>query len=301
MEEKKKKANFKILVPIIILIIMGVIIGGVVMTSKEGTLKVKSEVEEQPKEERECLETSYMTIDGVFVDNAYQDKENENLRLVYLFYTVHSNDKNLKVDSSSAKLLINDTNKYENTKHLDKVCNYMSSYYYSDYLEDVYVGTPLKVVETFKVPVGDLQSGKTLKIEKTQIPETEKIHMLTDNIVFLDNAEMIAQKVDAEGYANELNKRADADAATITRVKNAINGYEWSFYVNTLAYKLTFDNPNQFELRTMFGANEGTYAIKNGYIIGTYPDTGTGFEIPYSWKADGDIDLDLVKGFDVSQ
>lgn len=301
MEEKKKNLKTKILIAIILIIVLSAIVGIVLLKgNQKGVFTNDSKEVSVKEEEKECLETNYLKIDGVFVDNAYQDKDNGSLKLLYVFYTVNSNDKNLRVDSSSAKLIINDTNQYENTKHLDKVCTYMSSYYYSDYLEDVYVGTPLKVVETFKVPVGDLQEGKTLKIEKTQIPETEKIHMMTESIIFCDNAEIIAQQVDPEGYNKEINNRADADVATVTKVKNAINDYEWSFYVNSTSYKLSFESPNQFELRTVFGANSGTYAIKNGYIIGTYPN-GTGFEIPYSWKENGNIDLDVVKGFDVKQ
>lgn len=296
MEETKKKFNGKVIVGIIIAIIA--IIAVVVFAN--GNNNDSNEQNGENKQNEKTTETSYMSVDGIYVDNSYEDKENSSLKLVYLFYTAKTNDKNLKIDSKSAKLTIGGMNQYESTGNLDKKCIYMSSYYYSDYLEDIFVGDSLKVVETFKIPQGDLAAGKDIKITKAQLPETEKIYISTDDIIYCDNAEKIAEKVDPDGYAAELTKRTDADQSTVNRVKSLINGYEWKFYVNSVAYTIEFISPNKFELRTAFGTNSGTYTVKNGYIFCTYPSNNYTVEIPFAFTDDGDIDLDVVTAFDVN-
>lgn len=297
MEEKNKKT--KLITILVIFAIIAIGIAGVILFTKVDNNEENNNIE-QVEEPKEITKTNYMNIDGIYVDNSYKDKDNENLKLVYLFYTVSSNDKNFKVDSQSAKIII-ESNTYDNTKNLKGVCKYMSNYYYRDYLKDVYVGDTLKVVETFKIPSAELTEGKNIKIQKSQIPETENIKLLTDSIVFCDSVEAIAEKVDPEGYANEVNKRAEADQETDARVKKAINDYYFTFYVNRTSYKLSFSSPNEFELKTALGTNTGTYSVKNGYIFCSYPSNGYTVEIPYEWKENGDIKLDTTTAFDVRE
>lgn len=245
--------------------------------------------------------TDYMTIDGIYVDESYVDDDSESIRMVYLFYTLTTPDENLKVDSKSAKLTVNETNTYE-SQHYAGVCAYMSSYYYSDYLTDVYVGDTVKVVETFKIPVGDLEAGKTLSISKSQVPDTDKISLKTDDIQFCESPEAIAQLVDPTGYESETYNRTPADAETVATVQAYLNGYYWDVYVNSTSYELEFYEPNAFEMRvaSLGVSNSGTYEVLNGYVVCTYTDTGIVLEIPYTWGTD-DIELDVATALDVSE
>ena len=296
MEQEKKKLNLKIIIPIVIVIIL-VFVGSKFLLNNDTNTNSNEYKEGNILNEK----TNYMSIDGIYVDNSYKDKENESLKLVYLFYTVNSNDKNLRVHSKSTKITINDMNTYSATGTLDKVCLYMSNYYYSDYIEDVYIGDTIKVVETFKIPQGDLIAGKSIKLKNSEIPETEKIYLLTDNIIYCDNDKQIAEKIDPQGYEKELNKREKASNDVVKKVKNAINGYQWNFYVNYTSYEIEFGNSNKFEVRTAFGSNGGKYEIKNGYIFCMYDSNNYTVEIPYSWKDNGSIELDVVSAFDVKQ
>ena len=284
MEQEKKKLNLKIIIPIVIVIIL-VFVGSKFLLNNDTNTNSNEYKEGNILNEK----TNYMSIDGIYVDNSYKDKENESLKLVYLFYTVNSNDKNLRVHSKSTKITINDMNTYSATGTLDKVCLYMSNYYYSDYIEDVYIGDTIKVVETFKIPQGDLIAGKSIKLKNSEIPETEKIYLLTDNIIYCDNDKQIAEKIDPQGYEKELNKREKASNDVVKKVKNAINGYQWNFYVNYTSYEIEFGNSNKFEVRTAFGSNGGKYEIKNGYIFCMYDSNNYTVEIPYSLKYNGII------------
>lgn len=269
----------------------------------ESTTEDEIAAEEAAEEPEEVIEnvtaTDYMTIDGVFVDESYVDDDSDSIRMVYLFYTLTTPDENLRVDSKSVKMTFNGVNSYESS-HYSGTCTYMPNYYYSDYLEDVYVGDSLKVVETLKIPVGELTEGNTITLTKSQVPDIEQITFSTDDIQFCDSPESIAAMVDPDGYALEVYNRTPADDATVSKVKAAINGYYWSVYVNSTSYELEFYDPNAFEMRVKaFGvSNSGTYEVLNGYVVCTYTETGIVLEIPYTWGAN-DIDLDVTTALDV--
>ena len=83
-------------------------------------------------------------------------------------------------------------------------------------------------------------------------------------------------------------------------VKNQINVYYWTCYVNSTTYELEFWADNNFEVRTSLGtSNSGTYSVRNGYIFCTYPDTGFTVEVPYEITDEG-FDLDIIAAFDVN-
>lgn len=248
----------------------------------------------------ETLSTDYMDITGIYVDNSYDDGENGKLGLLYIFYTVHTDAENLKVDSKSAKITVGDVNTYESNP-IPGACKYAKNYYYSSYLEDVYAGDELKVVETFKVAKGDLEPGKSITFDKYQVPDTEKLIFSTDDIVLCENAEEIAKNVDPEGYQMEVTAREEADDATKKKVKNAINGYYFSFYVNPTSYKLEFISPNKFELTALGNTNSGTYTVRNNYIFLKYHSNGYTVELPYSFNSTGEIELDVVAAFDARE
>lgn len=240
--------------------------------------------------------TEHIKIDGMFVDSSYVVEEGTPLRLLYVFYTLTATDVNLKIDSKYTYLTIGQ-NKYE-SGHIPGVAKDMSSYLYTSYIKDVYVGESMKVVATFKVPEGDLAAGKIITVEDSQLPDEELLELKTDDIVTLGSTEEIAKIVDPEGFAAEQNRRADADAETVAAVKNRINGRYWSCYVNNTSYKISF-NGNKFTVTTAFGSNSGSYTVQNGYIFCTYDSTGYVIEVPYEFT-ETDFDLDAVAAFDVS-
>lgn len=244
-------------------------------------------------------ETDYVTIDGVYVDESCTDSDNSSLKLVYVFYTAFTNAENIKISSKLSKLTVNDANTYSSEKY-SGVCTYMTSYYYSDYLEEIYIGESLKVVSTFKVPAAELAAGRVMAIAPYGIPDGDKIRIATDDITFCGSAEQIAQLADPEGYENAMYLYEDADDATATKISNAVNGYYWSFYVNATSYEIEFYAPNRFEVRVkaLGVTNGGTYTVKNGFISCTYDSNGAVVNIPYTWE-NNDVSLDCTTAFDV--
>lgn len=257
----------------------------------------------QPQEQQEQQEpqsvtkTDYMNIDGIYVDNSFVDKDGSPLKMVYLFYTVSTNDQNLQAYSKDMEMTVGGVNTYTSA-HYASACTYMDSYYYSDFIEDVYAGSELKVVDTFKVPEADLSAGKSISFSAFRIPDIDQIEMSTDDIVFCDSVEEIAQTADPEGYAAELDKMADADEETVAQVSNAINGYWWSFYAHPFSYRIEFFAPNDFTITTSGMSNSGTYSVKKGYVVLEYPSNGETVNVPYSWEEES-IDLDLTAAFSV--
>lgn len=247
---------------------------------------------------KEVTETANMKLQGIYVDESYKDEDSESLRMVFLVYDVTPESNNIKLSTFSTTMTFDGKNSYS-SKHFPDMCKYMGNSYYSNYLKDVYVGDTLKVVETFEIPVSELEKGKEITFEHSKIADSSELVYLTDNITFCKNIYKLSKLADPEGYAKEQEKRKDADSATQAKVKELLNGYYWSFYVNSTSYEIEFYAPNNFELRTIYKTANGKYTIKNGYINCTYPDTGYTIEIPYELK-DGDIDLETADAFDVN-
>ena len=259
---------------------------------------VEEPVIEEPAEPEFSSENDYVKIEGICVDNSYVDSEGSPLKMVYLFYTLNANETNLEIDSKYTDLTINDTNTYESDNFVAEACKYMSGYYYSSYIEDVYMGTSIKVAATFKIPEADLAPGRVITLSDHQIPDLSGIRISTNDIIFCSDAKEVAKVMDPEGYADYEYKCLEADEATAKAVKKCINGYYWWFYVNSTYYELEFYSPNKFEVRTSFGNNSGTYSVRNGFIFCTYPSNGYTVEIPYELVG-GDIKLHTTEAFDV--
>ncbi len=240
-------------------------------------------------------ETDYMTIDGVYVDNSYSTKDNENMRFLYIFYTAHTKDQNLKIDSKSMNVKINDANTYKAVRS-KKESRYLRNYHNGAYLKEVYVGEEGKFVETFEVPKGDLEAGRTISISKSQIPDADKVRLTTDEIIFCDSPEEVAEKADPEGYEEEMWALEDADNEVVAAVKEEINGYQWDVNANNMKYQIEFWEPNEYELRTSFNTSGGTYEVKNGYIICTNDIDGK-IEIPFTYE-NGEVKVDVISAFD---
>jgi len=243
----------------------------------------------------EVLQSDHFTVDGIYVDSAYQDKDGSSLKMVYLFATVSAQEENMSVPGFMS-MTVGATKEGEgnvySSKWFQDATKMARSYYYSNIQKDVYVGESIKVLYTFKVPEGDLGEGKAISLSSATIPGIEEIHFTTDTIVAAEGGDAIAQQADPEGYEEELKAREDADADTTAAVQKALNDYE--FYGSTigLSYRISFSAPNNFELIEPL-SNHGTYTVKNSYIELEYTDNGMTTLIPYTWKDDGSIDPDF--------
>ena len=245
-------------------------------------------------------ETAHCKIDGIYVDTSFTDESNPSMKMVYVCYTAFTNDENLDISSKASKLTFESGNSYTSEAFSKSAGKYLSSYYFESTIKHVYIGESAKVLATFMVPEGEFKASSTMEIEFYGISDSEELLISTEDVVFCESAEILAQTADAEGYAAELAKHEPADEETLAMVKKAINGYKWNFFVNNTAYEIEFYNPNKFELRvSSFGVtNGGTYEVLNGYVVCTYDSNGSVVEIPFSWGPN-DIELDVVEAFRV--
>ena len=99
---------------------------------------------------KSVMSTETISVDSVCVDDDYRDSDNSSLRLVYVFMTIGPVKENLQVSSQYVKMRIGESNVY--SSQLYPVNKYADNYYYSRYLEDVYISEQLKFVATFAVP-----------------------------------------------------------------------------------------------------------------------------------------------------
>lgn len=250
-----------------------------------------------PEKDQDAVvtETDYMTIEGLYVDNSYSTEDNENIRFLYVCYTAHTKAENLSIDCKSMKLTVNDVNTYKAARSKKEI-RYMRNYYNGAYLKKVNIGDEVKFVETFEIPRAELEPGRSIRISKSQIPDSDKIRLRTDDIVFLDSPEKVAETVDPEGYEKEKWALEDADNEVTSAVKNEINGYQWEVNVDKFKYVIEFWEPNNYELRTSFNTSGGTYVVKNGYIICTN-DIGGTIEVPFTYEG-GRVKVDSISAFD---
>ncbi|MBR6897508.1 MAG: hypothetical protein IKN24_04985 [Lachnospiraceae bacterium] len=244
--------------------------------------------------------TDHMKILGICVDDSYKDKNNGSLKLVYLFYEFIATDKNLSIDSVYTKMTIGEKNTYE-SKHYSTTASalvYMPNFYYSTYIENVYLGNSINVAATFYIPSGDLVKGKTITISDSQIPDCNKILFYTDDIQFFNNPEDIAKKIDSKGYNETIKAFKEANSNTTQLVKSLVNGYYWWCYVNNIYYEIEFWEDNNFEVRTGLGTTaQGKYSVRNGYLFCTYSTNGRELRIPYQ-LVNGDIELQFADALD---
>jgi hypothetical protein len=253
---------------------------------------------EAPESSGTVMETDGFKINGVYVDDAYRDEDESPLRMVYLFYTLTAADTNLSADSKYTEMTINGTNTYE-SDHYPPACSFASNYYYSSYIEDVYMGTSLNVVATFQVPEADLAAGRTVTLADSSIPGIEAISFSTDDMIHLEGDEAICEAADPEGYAAAMEMREPADEETTAMVQNQLNGAGWILSLNGLTYDIDFWAPNNFSVTTSLGVtNSGTYTVQKGYVFCTYDSNGYTVEIPYT-LTDTEFDIDMIAGFDV--
>lgn len=250
---------------------------------------------ENTQNENLVLESNYITIDGIYVDESYED---EDMGLVYLFYTINANDSNIELSSTSMSMRINDKNDYTSNTNYDLIPKY-TNYYYSSFIKDIYVDQTYKVCSTIEVAKGDLEGSKTITLSNSNISDIDKIKFTTDNIKHMDNIADISKDLDSEvfevKYTKEQNALADVDEDREKYIHNNINGYYYTINVNIgtqiSQIELEFSEPNNFTLTSNFGlSNYGTYEVKNSIIILNY-HTGLSKNVSYELDENGDVIL----------
>lgn len=251
------------------LFLMIVLVIGLTGCGKEKEKEQKKEEEKQP-----VLESSNLKVDGIYIDDSFKD---ENLDLLYIFYTVKATNKNLSLASTSLDIIINGNNKYDATNFKEQIPRY-SDYYYSDFYEDIYVGKELKMVSTYKVAKGDLTGSKDIVFSGSEVPGVDKVKMNTDDVKRIENIAKICEDLDKKVYETKYNAEqsllADVDASTENMVRGLLNGYYFEQSVNVgktlLTYKIDFYAPNGFTVSNSYLENSGTYEVKAGYIVLKY-------------------------------
>ena len=242
-------------------------------------------------------ETENITVDGMYVDANYKDKDG--LKLLYVVFDIDAK-QNLEIDSKYMELTVDDTNEYESEVYSD-ACKYIENLYYSAFIEDLYSGDTIKLVTTFKVTESDLEVGKTLKLSDYQIPEVEQLLLKTDDIVSVDGEEALAEIIDPDGLKKIKDMKKTADSTTTERVRSSLNGYYFSFYASPASYRLEFFAPDKFTIDSTIGgstvSNSGTYTVTNGYVSLYYPSNGYTVDIPYEFNDSGDIVLVTGEAF----
>lgn len=239
--------------------------------------------------------TDYMNIDGMFTDESYVDEESSSLTVLYLFYTVTTNDQNLQIFGGSTDLTINGANTYDRTRLMNTGI-YFGNYYYTNYGHDVYMGDEVRILETFRIPKADLAPGRTITLSNDDIPETDQIRLVTDDIIPLNGPRMISKVIDPEGYEIASEKLTPADDELTARVKNEIMG-TWNVTAGILALQIEFGD-GTYTLYTPVSTASGTYEITNGYVILTESTSGGKSYAPYSFGDNGSFDFGIAHAFD---
>lgn len=246
-------------------------------------------------------ETAHCTLDGIYVDNSYADENSPGLKMVYVLYTAFTNDQNLKVCSMRSEMEFASGNTYSSEFYSKANHGYMPSYYCSNYLEEIFIGGSRKVMSVFQVPEAEFANGEVITVKPYGLPDGEVLKVAAADVKFFDDAGALAEAADPEGYAQALLLRQPADADTVSKVKKALNGYYWSFYVNSTGYQIEFYSPNTFEVRVsaLGVANRGKYEVQNGFLVCTYDSNGAVVEIPWHW-GESDIEIDVTTAFSVN-
>lgn len=245
----------------------------------------KEEKKDEPKD-TDVMKAEHVSIDGAYVDESFED---ENLAILYLFYTVDSKNDNLELASSTISIKIND-NEYSANVSKDLIPKY-TNYAYSDFIKKVYVGKTYKICSTYKVAKGDLEGDREIKLSTYKINGVDAVHFKVSKVQKMENLDKISEALDKNVYTEKYNKEQETmskvDSTTLKKVRNAINGYIYSGYVNVgnSLSKLTmeFSKPNKFKVKMGALSNSGTYDIRKGALILNYK-TGKSVTVLYEYK-----------------
>ena len=273
--------------------------------AEETTVQTEPETEPEPAEVKE---TAHIKFDSIYIDSSYESSESPNIKRVYVFYNVFTNDQNLEnFTSNSLTMKINDTNSYEAKNAVGVGRIFKNWYYKGDGIRDIYIGEDVKVMSTFIMPEAELAPGREITFETSKIPDIDEIRISTDEVVTCASPEEIAQAMDPEGLAAEEVAQQQADEETTKKVRDTINGYVLSTSFGSNGNKasvfIAFDAPNTYEVgigTQPMGSNvtgSGKYTVKNGYVSYYAENTDTTVDIPWIMTDEGKVQLDINAQF----
>lgn len=296
MEEKKKGSKLKIIIPIIVVIAL--IIAGIVVAivTKENMGEISTE--------KELATSKYVDLRGIYVDKS-DEKKHPDEALIYVLYTVKSDDKNIKFYTYMANnpgtaltIKINDTNEYKDTIYSSLEQNFRNTGY--ENLNDgqkVLAGTSMKCIGAFRVSKNDLKEGGIIRLTLKGTDSFEEVfEYKTDNVQYFENAKELLKNADSETYEKaekeEKEKTAKISASLEKKIYNYLQENYFQWYISTIRMQLEFEG-KKFKISSSANgsklSNGGTYEIRKKVILLHY-DTGKTNQLPYEFK-NGEVSL----------
>ncbi|MCI9246616.1 MAG: hypothetical protein HFJ30_05790 [Clostridia bacterium] len=297
MEEKKKGSKLKIIIPIIVAIVALAIIGIV-------TFIIPKEGKEETPSKKELATSKYVDLRGIYVDKS-DEKKHPDEALIYVLYTVKSDDKNIKFYTYMANnpgtaltIKINDTNEYKDTIYSSLEQNFRNTGY--ENLNDgqkVLAGTSMKCIGAFRVSKNDLKEGGIIRLTLKGTDSFEEVfEYKTDDVQYFENAKELLKNVDNETYEKaekvEKEKTAKISSKLEKQIYNYLQENYFQWYISTIRMQLEFEG-KKFKISSSANgsnlSNGGTYEIRKQVILLHY-DTGKTNQLPYEFK-NGEVSL----------
>lgn len=299
-EEKKKGLKHKIIIPIIIAVIALAIVGIVVATTTTTVSK-----EETPSQ-KQLATSKYVDLRGIYIDKS-DEKKHPDEALIYVLYTVKSDDKNIKFYTYMANnpgtaltIKINGTNEYKDTIYGNLKQNFKNTGY--ENLNDgqkVLAGTTLKCIGAFRVSKNDLKEGGIIQLTLEGTDSFKEIfEYKTDDIQYFENAKELLKNADNETYEKAEKEEKEKTAKISSKLEKQIDkclheNYYW-WYISKIRMQIEFEG-NRFKISSSLSgssiSNEGTYEIRKKVIILHYIKGNKGTsQLPYEFK-NGEVSL----------
>ncbi len=288
MEQEKKKSKLKIIIPIIVIVVIAII--GVMFTNK---------TKDTEKQSTKGLQTSkYVDLKGIYVDKSDQ-AEHPNEALLYVLYTVKSDDKNIKFytylannPGTALTIKINNTNEYKDTIYASLDQNFRNTGYENlNNGQEVLSGTSMQCIGAFRVAQNDLKQGNIIELTLNGTNSFKEVfEYKTDDVQYFDNAEEILKNADYETYEKAQNiekeRLAEVDQNLKSQIKAVLQENYYYWYISTIRMQIEF-NGDRFNITSAIGTssigNSGTYEIRNKVLLLHY-DNGTTNEFEYEFK-----------------
>lgn len=213
------------------------------------------------KKETDTLGNEQIRIDGIYIDESQDDSVME---LVYVFYTVTANDKNVELSSNELTLVVNDNNSYGPLIY-DEYNPIYTNYYYGNDVKTIYVDKSFKVCTTYKIPNSDFNDRSTITFKNEKI-DVGGIKVKYKQIKSKKNINEISMDLDKETFDTKYIQYKDED------IFSTIN----DSYVVTFDYLpgITYSEFN-YELKNKNGLSHLIDIIDTKILEDKYPNNSS--------------------------
>lgn len=269
----------------------------------QNTENVENKNEEvvSDKIEKELATSKYVELKGIFVDKSDQEKH-PNEALLYVLYTVKSDDRNIKFftylannPGTALTIKINDINEYKDTIYGSLEDNFRDTGYTNlNDGQEVLGGTSLQCIGAFRVAQNDLKPGGIIELTLRGTNQFEEVfEYRTDDVQYFENATELLKNADYETYEKaekvREEKLAEIDKNLESKIKKVLNETYYTWYISTIQMQIEFYG-DEFVVSSSIGASRGgTYEIRNKVLLLHY-DEETTKEVEYEFK-DGEVNL----------